>query len=156
MDYFCYSDWLFTVLQFILTIKSFSSYSKPSTSASTLGFNNVLSHLSVVQSGVFLWSPCDPIFFFSWRSGGTPVLHPPRRFRFPLAFVPQAVCESSLCVRRFKCIFWLCLSMYMYDKMYFFFNKYAFYWALESVFFYFLDCSENHPLWQEETCLMTC
>lgn len=33
--------------------------------ASTLGFNNVLSHLSVVQSGVFLWSPCDPIFFLA-------------------------------------------------------------------------------------------
>ncbi len=154
------SDWLFTVLQFVWNIKS---YSKPwiyyhfgrnkSSNFCIYPFSIMFCHIGVWSSQeffcgvhvIYTWP-----FFFFWRSGGTPVLRPPGRFRFPLVFVPQAVvCESGLCVRRFKCIFWLRFSMYVYDSN---FHKCAFLLALKqdqnNIFWlsWLFACSENRLL----------
>lgn len=67
---------------------------------------------------IYTW-PCFFVFF-SWRSGGTPVLRPHGRFRFPLVFVPQAVVMRAACVWEDSSVYFGCLSMYVYDKMYFF------------------------------------
>ncbi len=128
MDYLCYSDWLFTVLQFVWTIKS---YSKPS----------IYYHFGRNKNSNFCIYPLGTIKFshiWVWSSQesfcGVHVIY---TWPFYFFFEGQVVLQScarpdasdfllSLCLRLllwerpvFKCIFWLHLSMNLYDKIYF-------------------------------------